>query len=160
MKHTNRTTAYLTERNHNHDQHSHRRSYPIGHHHNIFRRGADASWLARADSGAVWTANQEAVLVTSHSFAATEQSFIADVESMSWYPVAAVGDTDIETGMVKLGWTVVHAVHDGVIPSAVAAVVYRAFSKTGMSRDDALGIVQLALGDLTGSSSADPGTVL
>ena len=116
--------------------------------------------LAHADSGAVWAANQEAVLVTSHSFTVTEQSFVADVESMSWYPVAAVGDIDIEAGMVKLGWTVVRAVHAGVTPSAVAALVYRGFSKTGMSRDDALGIVQLALGDLTGSSSVDPGTVL
>jgi hypothetical protein len=66
--------------------------------------------LAHADSGAVWTANLEAVLVTSHSFTATEQTFITDVESMSWYPASAVGDTDLETGMVKLGWTVVGAV--------------------------------------------------
>jgi hypothetical protein len=116
--------------------------------------------LAHADSGAVWTANLEAVLVTSHSFTATEQTFITDVESMSWYPVSAVGDTDLETGMVKLGWTVVGAVHDGVTRSVAAAIIYRSFSKTGISRDDALGLVQFALGDLTGPSSADPGTVL
>jgi hypothetical protein len=116
--------------------------------------------LAHADNGTVWTANQKAVLVTSRSFTATEQTFIADVESMSWYPVSAVGDTEIETGMVKLGWTVVRAVDAGVTPSAAAALIYRAFSKTAMSRDDALGLVQLAVGDLTGSSSVDPGSVV
>ncbi|HEY0229550.1 MAG TPA: hypothetical protein VGC05_24830 [Mycobacterium sp.] len=63
--------------------------------------------LAHADTSAVSTAHHEAVLVTSHSFTATEQAFVADVESMSWYPASAVGDTDLETGMVKLGWTVV-----------------------------------------------------
>jgi hypothetical protein len=116
--------------------------------------------LAHADNGTVWTANQKAVLVTSRSFTATEQTFIADVESMSWYPVSAVGDTEIETGMVKLGWTVVRAVDAGVTPSAAAALIYRAFSKTAMSRDDALGLVQLAVGDLAGSSSVDPGSIV
>jgi hypothetical protein len=116
--------------------------------------------LAHADSSAAWTASKEAVLVTSHSFTATEQSFVTDLESMSWYPVSAVGDTDIETSMVKLGWTVVHAVGGGVSPSAAAAVIYRSFSKTGMSRDDAVGIVQFALVDLSGSSSVDPGSVV
>ncbi len=116
--------------------------------------------LAHADTSAVSTAHHEAVLVTSHSFTATEQAFVADVESMSWYPASAVGDTDLETGMVKLGWTVVHAVSSGVSPSAVAAVIYRSLSKAGMSRDDALGLVQFAIIDLPGSSSVDPGSVV
>jgi hypothetical protein len=122
--------------------------------------GSTPAALAHADTGAVSTANQQAVLVTSHSFTATEQAFITDVESMVWYPSSAVGNTELETDMVKLGWTVVHAVNSGVSPSAAAAVIYRSFSKVGMSRDDAVGLVQFAEVDLTGSSSVDPGSVV